>query len=37
MIEPNETLEDVLANLVVLAGYSVDLLLLASRTVREVE
>jgi len=37
MIEPNGALEDVWGNLVVLAGYSVVLLLLASRTLREVE
>ena len=37
MIEPNGTLGDVWGNLVVLAGYSLVLLLLASRTLREVE
>jgi ABC-2 type transport system permease protein len=37
MIEPGGALEDVWGNLVVLAGYSLVLLLLASRTLREVE
>jgi ABC-2 type transport system permease protein len=37
VIEPNGALEDVWGNLVVLAGYSVFLLLLASRTLREIE
>jgi ABC-2 type transport system permease protein len=37
VILPNGTLEDVWGNLVVLAGYSVALLLLASRTLPEVE
>ena len=37
MIEPNGALEEVWANLVVLALYSVVLLVLASRTLREVE
>ena len=37
MIEPNGALEDVWVNLVVLVGYSLVLLLLASRTLREVE
>ncbi len=37
VILPNGALEDVWGNLVVLAGYSAALLLLASRTLREVE
>jgi ABC-2 type transport system permease protein len=37
MIEPNGTLEDVWGNLVVLVGYSLVLLLLASRTLQEIE
>jgi ABC-2 type transport system permease protein len=37
IIEPNGSLEDVWGNLVVLVGYSVFLLLLASRTLREIE
>jgi ABC-2 type transport system permease protein len=37
MIEPNGALEDVWGNLVVLVGYSLVLLLLASLTLREVE
>jgi ABC-2 type transport system permease protein len=37
VIEPNGSLGDVWGNLVVLAGYSVVLLLLASRTLSEVE
>jgi len=37
MIEPGGALEDVWGNFVVLAGYSLVLLLLASRTLREVE
>jgi ABC-2 type transport system permease protein len=37
VIEPNGALEDVWGNFVVLIGYSVFLLLLASRTLREIE
>jgi ABC-2 type transport system permease protein len=37
MIEANGALEEVWGNLVVLAGYSLVLLVLASRTLREVE